>query len=149
MSDELIATSQAWSEAEQQALARIARLIIGEDPAGVMPAVDDELLLPVILERATAFERPLRQGLAVLDAEPGATGGLTDDELTRRLQSRAETQSLLRAMMQIVAQCYYEDPRVLGLLGFDARPPFPSGHDLASGNWDLLAPVRARGKPLP
>ena len=147
MSNELIATSEAWDEDERQAIARIARLIIGADPEGVMPMVDDDLILPVILERATGFERPVRQGLAVLQTQAAAIEGLPDEELASLMQARDETQSLLRAMMQIVAQCYYEDNRVLALLGFEARPPFPEGHELEAGDWDLLAPVLARGNP--
>ena len=69
MSDKVIASSQVWSKAEQETLARIALLIIGADPKGEMPAVDDELILPMILERALDFERPVRKGLAVLDEQ--------------------------------------------------------------------------------
>ena len=44
-------------------------------------------------------------------------------------------------------QCYYRDDRVLASLGMDARPPFPQGYDVESGDWSELDLVRAR-EPL-
>ncbi|MEW6268857.1 MAG: hypothetical protein AB1689_06115 [Thermodesulfobacteriota bacterium] len=41
---------------------------------------------------------------------------------------------------------YYQDARVLGALGFEARPPHPEGFTLDDGDLELLAPVRRRGK---
>jgi hypothetical protein len=150
MSDDLIVSSQVWLKTEQKMLARIAQLVIGADPEGEMPAVDDELILQKILERALDFERPVRNGLAVLDEqlkskEKESAFDLSDETLASLMESRAELRSLLRAMMQVVAQCYYQDERVLTALGFEARPPFPLGHVVEEGDWALLDSVRARG----
>ncbi|GIS18110.1 MAG: hypothetical protein CM15mP120_00260 [Pseudomonadota bacterium] len=30
------------------------------------------------------------------------------------------------------------DDRVLGALGLEARAPFPKGHDVPAGEWDLM-----------
>lgn len=39
---------------------------------------------------------------------------------------------------------YYEHPEVLTALGVETAPPWPRGHAVQSGDWTLLAPVRAR-----
>jgi len=43
-----------------------------------------------------------------------------------------------------VTQCYYRDERVLESLGLDARPPFPQGYEIESGDWAELKPVTNR-----
>ena len=149
MSNDVIATTRHWSSGEATALARIARLIVGEDTSGVMPPVDDERLLPALLDRAVDFEAPIRRGLATLDAlasEQGNVIGLEDEALASLMETHRELRSLLRAMMQVVAQCYYEDERVLRALDLEARPPFPSGHHVEPGDWSLLEPVK-QGPP--
>lgn len=144
MSD-LIASTTLWSPEEQEILARIARLVIGDDPEGLMPAVDESILAQVF-NRATGFERPIRRGFGVLEKVcEGDVASQGDESLTALMEAHPELRSMLRAMMQVVAQCYYEDARVLAALGFEARPPFPAGHELEEGDWSLLDPVRARG----
>ena len=149
MSEKVIATTQRWSADEAALLARIARLIIGEDKAGVMPAVDDELLLPVILDRAREFDKPVSRGLVTLGELSKVHGSpieMPDDGLASLMEAHRELRSLLRAMMQVVAQCYYEDERVLLALGLESRPPFPKGHEVEQGDFSLLDAVR-RGPP--
>lgn len=43
-----------------------------------------------------------------------------------------------------VTQCYYRDDRVLESLGLEARPPFPEGYEVDSGDWAALEPVLNR-----
>ena len=139
---EILTSDNPWTANEQVTLARIARLIIGPDPEGVMPAADDEQIFARILIRAVDFERPIRKGMAAVEELPE-----DEEALNQLLDSHSELRSMLRAMMQVVAQCYYQDPRVLEALGFEARPPFPAGHELEEGDWDLLEPVKSR-QPL-
>ena len=128
-------------------LFRLARLVIGKDPQGVKPDVEDVSIMSSIFVQIEGFERPVRKGLATLVELAGRDGlssvvGMTDELLTSALDSQRETRSLLRAMMQVVAQCYYADERVLTALGSEARPPFPLGHVLEQGDWHLLDAVR-------
>lgn len=147
MANNMIATSSVWSSDERAMLIRLARLVIGKDPQGVKPDVEDDSIMSNLMVQIEGFERPVRKGLATL-AEPSDRDGLssvvemTDENLTAALDSRSETRSLLRAMMQVVAQCYYQDERVLEALGSEARPPFPLGHVLEQGDWHLLDAVR-------
>lgn len=46
----------------------------------------------------------------------------------------------------IALMLYFENPEVLDALGIDSRPPFPRGHAVEQGNWDLLEPVYLRGQ---
>ena len=128
-------------------LFRLARLVIGKDPQGVKPDVEDVSIMSSIFVQIEGFERPVRKGLATLVELAGRDGlssvvGMTDELLTSALDSQRETRSLLRAMMQVVAQCYYADERVLTAGGSEARPPFPLGHVLEQGDWHLLDAVR-------
>lgn len=147
MSNNMIATSSVWTHDERAMLIRLARLVIGEDPHAVKPDVGDVSIMSNIFVRIEEFERPVRKGLASLTERAGRDGlssavEMADEALTVTLNSQRETQSLLRAMMQVVAQCYYADERVLIALGFEPRPPFPQGHVLEQGDWQLLDTVR-------
>ena len=147
MSNNLIATSGVWTKDERAMLIRLARLIIGKDPHGVKPDVETDSIMSNIFVRIEDFERPVRKGLAGLAELAGPDGlssavKMADEVLKVTLDSQHATRSLLRAMMQVVAQCYYADERVLIALGSEARPPFPLGHVLEQGDWQLLDAVR-------
>jgi hypothetical protein len=43
-------------------------------------------------------------------------------------------------------KAYYQDPRVIGALGMQARAPFPLGFEVEQGDWSLLEPVRQKSK---
>ncbi len=40
--------------------------------------------------------------------------------------------------------CYYQNDQVVIALGMEARPPFPKGNEVISGDLSLLDPVRKR-----
>ena len=145
---DLIASDQNFDELEQQVLLRVAQLIIGDDPAEKMPPVSNERIVAELLQIAAGFERPLRKGVRNLQAHADSAGigsimEIPSDTFKGLLDS-GEMRSMLRAMMQVVAQAYYQDPAVLEALGFAPRPPFPQGHELEEGDWALLDPVRQR-----
>ncbi len=64
------------------------------------------------------------------------------DRLVARL--RAEDARFAEHVATHTVACYYQDDRVLVALGMEARPPFPMGHEVASGDLSLLDPVRRR-----
>lgn len=147
--DKVIASDRAFSAADRELLGRVARLIIGPDPENQLPAADDESILTDMLERALNFERQVRGGLASLNSLAAehhqlSADALSDETLADMLDNQPELRSFLRSMMQIVAQAYYQDARVLTSLGMEARPPFPQGHHVEEGDWSLLDPVRKR-----
>lgn len=147
MANNMIANSFIWSSDERTMLSRLAKLVIGKDPQSVKPDVEDEAIMSNLFVQLEGFERPVRKGLTILIELAGRDGlssavEMTDETLIAALESQRETRSLLRAMMQVVAQCYYADERVLMALGSEARPPFPQGHVLEQGDWQLLDAVR-------
>lgn len=147
--DKVIASDQGFSAVDREMLGRVAKLIIGPDPENQLPAADDESILTDMLERALRFERQVRGGLASLDSlarehHQVSADVLPDETLADMLDNQLELRSFLRSMMQIVAQSYYQDARVLTSLGMEARPPFPQGHHVEEGDWRLLDPVRKR-----
>ncbi len=147
--DNLIASDQSFSRADRDVLARVAQLIIGPVPAGVMPSAASTSVMTNILARALNFERQVRGGLAALatlaqEHHQNDSAELSDEMLRGLLDNQPELRSFSRAMMQIVAQSYYQDAQVLTALGMAARPPFPQGHEVEDGDWTLLDPVKAR-----
>jgi hypothetical protein len=46
-------------------------------------------------------------------------------------------------ILQVFA-CYYQHPRVLEILGVEARPPHPDGYQMKENDYSLLEPVRNR-----
>lgn len=41
---------------------------------------------------------------------------------------------------------YFQNEIVINALGLEFRPPFPNGHTVSGGNWDMLEPVYLRGQ---
>ena len=64
------------------------------------------------------------------------------DSLVERLRSE-NAQFAQNIIVQIMA-CYYQDDKVVVALGMEARPPFPKGNQVESGDLSLLDPVRQR-----
>ncbi|MEO7853082.1 MAG: gluconate 2-dehydrogenase subunit 3 family protein [Rubrivivax sp.] len=42
--------------------------------------------------------------------------------------------------------CYYQDDRVLDVIGLEKRPPYPTGYEVDAGDLGLLEAVRSRGQ---
>ena len=59
---------------------------------------------------------------------------------------RGAEPDFLKDLALATTTCYYQDDRVLLALGMEARPPFPKGYEVVSGDLSLLDPVRKRGK---
>ena len=57
----------------------------------------------------------------------------------------ATDQFFLPAFMFLVYSGYYQHPRVVEVLGLEARAPHPEGYAMDSGDFTLLDAVRRRG----
>ena len=42
--------------------------------------------------------------------------------------------------------CFYQDDRVLDVIGLEKRPPYPKGYEVDAGDLGLLEAVRSRGR---
>ena len=63
------------------------------------------------------------------------------DFLVERMRQDAEF--ALHIVVQAMG-CYYQCDEVVTALGMEARPPFPQGNDVVSGDLSLLDPVRKK-----
>ena len=79
-----------------------------------------------------------RHGVAFADLDAAARREMVD-------ALRAEDPAFLRTVAMQTMTCYYQDDRVLEAIGLGARPPFPEGYEVPTGDLALLEPVRQRG----
>ncbi len=132
-------------------LRRLAGAIIGASDEFQIPGADDDIIFNRLLERAAPAAVKLRISMADFFEQFGgvASVAMLDDEdfgqMTVEIQRKRH--SFSSSIMTLVAQSYYEDPRVLLSLGKEARPPFPEGNHLEQGDWSLLDEVKKR-KPM-
>jgi hypothetical protein len=143
MSDDIIGTDQIFSATERRAIALIAEAMIGPNELRNLPGASDSQILATILEKAESFAARLKAGIELLQTELDPST-LPASDLLQKLDGDVRFRSLSRILTIIVMQSYYQDPRVLKAAGLSARPPFPLGHEVESGDWSLLEPVKQR-----
>ena len=128
-------------------------MIIPPNPARGMPGAGELDLVGYLTEFQPDQIEAIRTELDQLSQEARAHfhRGFAEleqgdrDRLVARL--RAETEQFAKNIVVETMACYYQDDRVVLALGMEARPPFPKGHEVDSGDLSLLDPVRER-KPL-
>ena len=54
--------------------------------------------------------------------------------------------SLLKDLTLLVYECYYQHQSVLEILNINGRAPFPQGHEVVKGDYELLGPVKKMNK---
>jgi hypothetical protein len=143
MSDNILSSDQIFSASERKLIALIAEATIGSDESRNLPGASDPLVLATILEKAGHFATRLKADIELLQTEVDP-GSLTGAELLNKLDGDSRFRSLSRILTIVIMQSYYKDLRVLEGLGLPARPPFPIGHEVESGDWSLLDPVKQR-----
>ena len=125
----------------------VGRMIPASAEYGV-PGADDEVIFADILATSRRHTSHVNSALQRLDAlAAGTFADLGAAEQNTVAESFRNGQSELAGLLAaITVQCYYRDDRVMRSLDMEARPPFPKGFDLETGDWSLLDPVRARPK---
>lgn len=126
-----------FTEAEQSALATLARLIIPPSTMYRLPGADD----PQILAAIQADAAPHHAALAGALSGYLRTGAVTHEGRARAF--REGYPEAARLLQTLVVQCYYRDDRVMRSLSIELRPPFPAGYAVEQGDWSLLEPVRS------
>jgi len=138
----------SFSERHRKCLACVASCIIPASAERGLPGADDPAILGDILQTAGRDVDDIVTALDVLDG--AAAGALAEQADADRAETiavfRRENARLARVLSAVVARCYYRDPRVMKAIGLEPRPPFPGGYEVSPGDWDLLEPVRAKGK---
>ena len=127
-------------------LRALAGMIIPPSATYGVPGADDERIFNDILRSLERDRDDICQALAHLaKLAGGAFADLDPAPRTEVATTFRETGGApLAALVRVVLLCYYRDDRVMGSLGWEARPPFPKGHVVEQGDWSLLDPVRAR-----
>jgi hypothetical protein len=144
MSSEIIGRSGAFTESERQVIGLIAGAVIPEDASLALPGANDPAILTMVLDKvAEQFAERVSAGITELlkEIEPKT---LNPEALLDFLEGDARFRSFLQMLTIAIMQGYYQDGRVLESLGLASRPPFPDGHEVESGDWSLLDPVRGR-----
>ena len=134
------------TEAETRDLRTLVGLMIPASAKYNAPGADDELIFTDILASLERDTADTRASLALLARMAG--GSFADLPPARRSEVasafKQEGGAPLFALNRVVLLCYYRDDRVMRSLGQEVRPPFPKGHEVEQGDWNLLEPVRQR-----
>jgi hypothetical protein len=132
--------------AQVRDLRALAATIIPPSPTYGVPGADDEAIFDDILGSLERDRNTIARALAHLGTLAG--GAFAELGPKRRSEVAAAFREVgggpLAALVRVVLLCYYRDDRVMRSLGFEPRPPFPTGHVVEQGDWSLLDPVRAR-----
>lgn len=141
-------TTYLFDQDEQILLRRLAGEIISASLELQLPGADDEIIFARFLERAKQKSSSLSKSMHDFFQEFGGIAKVSalDNKAFKQFASKIQTKrhSFLFTMMTLVAQSYYEDPRILKSLGKTTTPPFPLGHPLDQSDWSLLDNVKKR-----
>lgn len=116
-----------------------------------MPAAAD---LPQLVDQLAGFVAgapTLRAALGAVQDQALARFGvgfaaLDDAQRSTVLEQSGEREcTALRQLALETVTGYYQQDLVLERIGLEARPPFPKGYQIVSGDLSLLRPVQARG----
>ncbi len=151
-SHEIIGSDGALTAAQRETLRVVLEMIIPASGDGRFPSAAEVDVLGHIRESQSQLLPALREDLGRLDGLAAEHSGsafaqLTDSDRVRVVDEiRSGEPGFLKDLALQTATCYYQDDRVLRALGMEARPPFPKGYEVLSGDLALLDPVRKRGK---
>ncbi|MBC8272851.1 MAG: hypothetical protein H8E49_12510 [Gammaproteobacteria bacterium] len=142
-SEDLISSDGVFNKQQQQMISAIADAMIKKDELLGLPSASDPLVMETIMNKAAHFSGRLIEGINALSEEIDKRT-TTPEALLDVLDKNPKFRSFSRMLTIVVMQSYYQDPRVLTAHGQSARPPFPLGHDVESGDWSLLDQVKQR-----
>ena len=162
---ETIGTDNPFTAAQERAIVAFAAALIPASDEYNVPSAGDAAIAREVLAAAKRAPAAVAAAVKTLDEWAVAEHGVGFAELNDAARARLLRQSKAsgaqggvnrvfdpsaragqRALVSIVAQCYYRDDRVLRSLGMEPRPPFPKGFEVEQGDWSLLEPVKRRGK---
>ena len=144
ISSDLLSKEEIFNAHQHQVIAAIAGAMIGQDDAMNLPAASDPRIMVTIMGKAAHFTARIIDGIEALQAEIDPLA-VPSEVLIALLDKDPRFRSISMMLTIVVMQSYYQDPRVLAAHGLSSRPPFPIGHEVESGDWSLLDPVKKRG----
>lgn len=138
-------TDIALTDAQQVTLKLVLNMIIPPSADGRMPGAADVDVQGYIQSYEKQYLDSLAAELDRLESE-GFSSLSAVDQTALVDQLRSDEPQFLAALAMHTAAAYYMDDRVVVALGMEARPPFPKGYEVLSGDLTLLDPVKARGQ---
>lgn len=143
-----------FTDDQQRALAPVLDGFIPRSADGVLPSAGELGIaadLGRALERTPGMSTMVLASLAALDRLAERRGAARFTALSPAAQGEvlaelSSSEDAFPPMLLIyVFGCYYKHPRILAHYGLDARPPHPTGWQVAPTDLALLDPVRQRG----
>lgn len=128
---ELISSDDPFDADDKQALQAVLAYMIPADEE--RPGADDPLIMADILTTARSSADLVKAALAIY----------RNTDLVTLSQTRTPE---VNALVSLAVQCYYRDDRVMASLDMEPRAPHPQGYDIDESDWQLLEPVRQRGR---
>lgn len=152
MNEPNTATDALLTDEQRATLRALLATFVPASADGRMPSAAD---LPQLVDRISQWATSvpaLRAPLDAIQAEALAHFGAGFAALDEARRSTMVDQVgerhgvALRQLALETVTCYYQQDLVLERLGLEARPPFPKGYQIVSGDLSLLHAVKARGR---
>ena len=147
----MTASNSYFSESQLELVAAVLDRIV--PPEGNMPGAGEAALEYV--DRAVAgradYRRLWADGLARIEVAAWRGHKRRFVDLSREGQDAVLTvvdageSHFFQLLVRETYAGYYSNPRIVALLGLEARPPQPKGHHVEQGSFDGLEKVRRRG----
>jgi hypothetical protein len=140
---------------QERVLASLLDEVVPPSPDGRLPgagAVGLTAHIARTVERMPMLRPVLEYGLSAIDdlarrRSAGGFGALSAEQRSAVLKEfAAGDQIFLPAFLFLAYSGYYQTGRVVEALGHEPRAPHPEGYTMGADDWDLLEPVRRRGK---
>ena len=133
-------------------LNEILKIIIPSDQKKGLPGADEIKFLDFLEKFHPYFIEELSKELSAIHSASERKYSrkiieLNEAELFSFLSElKSENDSLLNDLTLLVYECYYQHQSVLEILNINGRAPFPLGHKVVKGDYELLRPVKKMKK---
>ena len=150
--NDMIGSDHPLTREQRRILAIVLDLIVPANTDGSKPSAAEVDVLGYIRKFESDTLDALGTELDRLDTEARTQHGQAFVSLEAHARQaivdgiRLNDPRFMRTLALQTVTCYYQDDRVLEALGMEARPPFPKGYEVPTGDVSLLDPVRARGE---
>ena len=151
-SNDIIGSDAALDSDQQRTFAVILDMIIPASADGHFPSAAEMDVLGYVAKTDPKLLETVRLELDRLNNASedlhGVIFGDADETARQELldEIRGKDPQFFRGLAIQTATFYYQDDRVMEAIGMEARPPFPKGYEVPTGDLSLLEPVRARGQ---
>ncbi len=150
----IISSDDVFSIQQRELIARLAGAMIPAE--GDFPSASDSEVMLNIIEKLSMHDEVVTRGIVALEnladnqyeKYESSCSELSTIELGSLIDSLRSQEPVFVQLLQMhIVTSYYQNDKVLEVLGVAAGAPYPKGYDIAATDWSILDPVRAR-KPF-